>query len=668
MNNEIPEVLKVLFLKNLKFFKNNHKSIYDLVNHIKLEHTSIKVDDSGKIELMYHGSPIYGGDAIKFTEDEVNEFCDVYKGGEIRSSTNIPFPGLYSIPRFFQSHMNETILELYHTSKDIDPNTLYHNDKYDFLVVTGIGLGLHISEILDRVEVRNLLIFETDYELLTISLFFTDWEEIYKKQNIKEGKSITIVSVKSDNKDIEYGSLWNELILRAPHFPFNTVFYNHGRHDKYGGYIRKIKDDQRMFMSLWGHYDDECNQVNHIMHNINNNVMWIPSKNEFKWDKPVVVCGSGPSLDSRIEQLKSIQKNTYVISAGTSLSVLLNNNIIPDFHIEIESDYNVYTTFESINRPLDLKKISLICGIQSSPYIHSLFKDSYSFAKDSLSCSDILDPKENRLRDATPTCVNAALSLALQFEASEVYLFGTDFGFYDVKKHHSVESIYNQKDEGSKRIRETSKKDMVQNFKKPGYLGDCLTTDIYYTTKRRIEMSLKYNKTQYKFKTYNCSDGLIVEETDHIININKSNSKSEFYKKCRNKDKNLNSTIKEKLNKTTVELSNILIRNLKIMPNNIEGISSTTWSISNYISSTFTQENGTLSFFIRGTIWHYMLAGYSISYATPENDREKVIIFWKNRFVDFLEKLPIDLNQTLNKKRSDIKDDESLTKTITESL
>ena len=245
-------------------------------------------------------------------------------------------------------------------------------------------------------------------------------------------------------------------------------------------------------------------------------------------------------------------------------------------------------------------------------------------------------------------------------------MFGTDFGFYDVKKHHSVESIYNQKDEGSKRIRETSKKDMVQNFKKPGYLGDCLTTDIYYTTKRRIEMSLKYNKTQYKFKTYNCSDGLIVEETDHIeksavININKSNSKSEFYKKCRNKDKNLNSTIKEKLNKTTVELSNILIRNLKIMPNNIEGISSTTWSISNYISSTFTQENGTLSFFIRGTIWHYMLAGYSISYATPENDREKVIIFWKNRFVDFLEKLPIDLNQTLNKKRSDIKDDESLT-------
>lgn len=672
MSNNIPSVLEDLFLKNLAFFKVTNKNIYNLVNSIELKHTKIEISEDGKIDLLYQGSSVYGGDAIAYTEKEVEEFSSIYKDGEIRSTTNIPYPGLYSIPRFFQKHLNETITNLYHSSNNVKPEVLHHNNKFDFLVLTGIGLGLHLSELLDKVEVRNLLIFETDYELLTISLFFTDWEEIYKKQDKKDGKSITIIAVNYEDEDVEYGSLWNELILRAPHFPFNTVFYNHGRHDKYGRYLRKIKEDQKMFMSLWGHYDDEMNQLNHIMYNIERNVKWIPNKDDFKWDKPVVVCGSGPSLDERIDQLKEIKDNVYIISAGTSLSVLLENNITPDFQIEIESDYNVYTTFKEITNIEKLKDIILICGIQSTPYIHSLFKESYSFCKDSLSCSDLLEKIENKLKDSTPTCVNAAVSFALQYSAKDIYLFGTDFGFYSIEHHHSKNSIYNKKTDESKVLREASEKNMRENFIKDGYLGDCLTTDMYFTTKRRIEMSLKYTKNIYKFKVFNCSDGLIIEETKHIrkkdkIIIEHKKSSNNFSKMTRDRKNEISTKkIKYTVNKVFEELTDILIKNLEIMPNNINGISTTTWSISNYISTKFSSDNGTLSYFIRGTIWHYMLTGYSIAFATPKEQQEKVIKYWKYRFIDFLDSIKLDLNKTLSKERSTLKNDKTLEKTITE--
>lgn len=672
MSSNIPPILEELFLKNLKYFKIQNPSIYELVNQIKLEHTFINISDEGQISLTYKGRDIYGNDAIKYIEDEVDELLTTYQTGKTQRSITTPSPGLYSIPRFFQTHLNQTIIDMYKEAETVYTSTSHFDDRYDFMVITGIGLGLHISELLDRVEVQNLLIYESDYELLTISLFFTDWEEIYKKQNPKNGKSITIISIKSEDEDFEYGSLWNELIIRSPHFPFNTIFYNHGRHDKYGRFINKIKDDQKMYMSLWGHYDDESNQLNHIIHNVKNNGKWIPDSKSFKWDKPIAVCGSGPSLDDRIEQLKSIRDDVIIISAGTALSPLLKHGITPDFHMEIESDYNVYTALKALEKDDELRKITLISGIQTNPYVYTLFDKSYSYCKDSLSCRDILDNLENSLRDATPTCVNAALSFCFLYKAKEIYLFGTDFGFYDQSKHHSQHSIYHDnKNSVTKLIREISERDMNKNFKQPGYKGDCLTTDMYFTTKRRVEMSILYQKGIYEFNIFNCADGLIVRDTLHIdknqiIKIKNKSEKSEFYKKTRTVQCNLKEKLNKELHKPIKDLFDLLISNLESMENNTIQLSSKIWSISNYLTTSFQNKNGNIYYFIRGTIWHYMLAGYSITYSCEKGQQEKVIKCWKKGFIDFLEKLPSDLKKNIDKERNEIESDNSLRKTITE--
>lgn len=676
--SHIPRVLQDLYLKNLAFFKKRNPQIYGIISNIKPDHSKIIVTDSGDIDLTYNGKSIYGGDAIKFAEAEVKEFNKHYSQDIRLQTISAITPNMYSAPRFFHKHLNETTKQMYLSAEKVSPRVLHQGDRHDFVIMCGIGLGMQISELLDKKDVQNLLIIETDYELLTLSCFFTDWEDIYKKQSTEKNKSISLLLMNEQSIDTERGSLWNELIKRAPHFPYNTVSYNHGRNDKYGGMIRKIISDVTMFISLWGFYDDEVNQLNHVLHNINRKIEFIPSKDSFIWNKPVIVCGSGPSLDKRIKQIKSIRENCILLSAGTSLPVLLKNNLQPDFHIEIESDYAVYNSIKSSNSEADLKEITLICAIQCSPYITTLFKKSYAFVKDSMSIGDIIENKEDKLVEPTPTCVNAAISFAFQYKAKSIYLFGTDFGFYNKDEHHSIHAIYNNdKIDGqeSKNLKEANQKNINNNFKKDGYLGDCLTTNLYYTTKRRLEMAILINRHKYDFTVYNSSDGLIIDNTTHInkneiINLKNLNVKNDehdsFYKHSRKAKDNIKNKLKESLYKDINNICKLLAINIKKMNCDTYSLSSTCWGLSNYISTTFKDECGSNSFFIRGTIWHYMISGYSIAYACEPCKQEAVISIWKDRFIDLLERLPKDLLNSIDKERGSIDEDPNLKRTIKE--
>lgn len=675
--SKIPDILQDIYIKNLKFFEKQNPSIFHVLSNITPDHSKIIITEEGLIDLVYKNKRIYNGDAINYAESEVSEFNDIHKG-EVRKTASIAAtPNSYNAERFFHRHLNKTISEIHENIEFKKMNVIYTDKRHDLLIMTGIGLGLHITELLEKTEIQNLVILETDFELLALSCFFTDWEKIYKIQDKNKSKSITILLINDQELENEQGILWNQLIKRSPHFPYNTVFYNHGRHDKYGKIIRNIQNDTQMYLNLWGFYDDESNQLNHIIHNINNEIKLIPKRNDFKWSKPVIVCGSGPSLDERIHQLKSIRESSILITAGTSLLAVLKYDLIPDFHLELESDYNVFTLLENLDKNI-LKEINLICALQCSPYVTRLFKNSYGFIKDSMAIGDILEKNEDKLLDCTPTCVNAALSIALHYSSKRTYLFGTDFGFYDNNKHHSKNSIYNSieiENENISELKNETNKFMSNNFEKEGYLGKCLTTSVYFTTKRRIEILISSYKAHREYEIFNLSDGLIISNTKHINQdkeINESKESEDDIKIFNNKSRHIEKDTIKKINNTLYpainELCEILINNLENLKSNKKDLSALTWAISNYIDTTFKSKNGSLIYFIRGTLWHYMLAGYSLSYAKDNKESRKVIAIWKKRFIDFLKELPIELKKMLDKKRETIEDDPQLTATIKDSI
>lgn len=673
--SQIPKILEELYLKNLDFFKHQNPKIYEIINTTKLTHSELIISEDGKLDLNYNGRTIYGGDAISYVEKEVIEFNSHFSESEgYRKSTfNATKPDDYLAPRFFHKHLNKTVHQLYKHTKNIYRNRIYGDGRFDFLVITGISLGLHISEILDKIDIQNLLILETDHELLKLSCYTTDWQDIYRKQSVSKNKSISIILLNDISEESENAALWNQLIKRAPHFPYNSVFYNHGRHDKYGQLIKKINKDITMFMNLWGFYDDEKNQLNHTLYNLNNKSKLIPSKHSFKWDRPVIICGSGPSLDSRIDQLLSIRDNCILISAGTSLGPLLNNKLIPDFHVEIESNYGVKDALKAINKPEMLKEITLICAIQCSPYILNLFKDHLAFIKDSMAVgSIILDNPKDKLLNPTPTCVNAAFALANHYKAKEILLFGTDFGFYKREDHHSKNTIYSEDNvnDNTESIKDYNKKLMDDNFIEEGYQGDCMTTGIYFTTKRRLEVAIQGAKLENQsVKILNLSDGLIIKGAHHIekgskITIpNKNNNfKRVFIDNSIHPNNQIYFDIINRLKDTINSLCKLLIENIKIMKHDSKSLSSTMWAISNYLEEDFKTKNKEIVYFIRGSLWHYMITGYSIIKSAPIDEHEELTKIWSRRFIDLLITLPKDLEQELYKDRSDLEKDPQLKK------
>ncbi len=97
-----------------------------------------------------------------------------------------------------------------------------------------------------------------------------------------------------------------------------------------------------------------------------------------------------------------------------------------------------------------------------------------------------------------------------------------------------------------------------------------------------------------------------------------------------------------------------------------DDMSASCWAIANYISTTFSIKYPTLTYMTRGSIWHYLLSGYSISCAFEEADKEQIINIWKHEFIDFLNKLPSHIKHVAYRER--FPDDISIKSTIKDSL
>ena len=64
------------------------------------------------------------------------------------------------------------------SSEKRDVIKLAELDCIPILVVNGIGLGYHLAEIYERIDVMNLIIVEPDLDVFYLSLYCFDWANL----------------------------------------------------------------------------------------------------------------------------------------------------------------------------------------------------------------------------------------------------------------------------------------------------------------------------------------------------------------------------------------------------------------------------------------------------------------------------------------------------------
>ena len=151
----------------------------------------------------------------------------------------------------------------------------------------------------------------------------------------------------------------------------------------------------------------------------------------------VVIIAGGPSLDDNLDFVRSCrERNIIIMSVTTVLKRLLKEGIVPDYTVLMDPKEETYAQIRGIeneDRPV------MIVGSTSYWKIASVYSGSKYIA-----FQEGYDPAENKAREigveVFPTghsVTTLALSIALKFGASKIYLVGADMAYKDGASHAS---------------------------------------------------------------------------------------------------------------------------------------------------------------------------------------------------------------------------------------
>lgn len=154
--------------------------------------------------------------------------------------------------------------------------------------------------------------------------------------------------------------------------------------------------------------------------------------------RPIVICGSGPSLEGAIEFLQKNSDDCFVIAVDNALMPLLSNGIFPDAIIAVESQLAVEKSYIGSAGT----KIDIIADLTSRPHVLNLTGGGVSFFMSEYEQCNYLE----RIKKVFNCIIIpplgsvglAATEIALILRKNEnvpVFICGLDFSFKPCKTH-----------------------------------------------------------------------------------------------------------------------------------------------------------------------------------------------------------------------------------------
>jgi len=491
----------------MQFLKEGWKSIYEEVLKADITEYELTPTSSGKFNISINGHKLYPDNIDEAIEKQVTTFLEK--------------PSCFFKKPSWSEHSN---LGYIHDDlvTDIEKNSPYIKGKenftdyhhhldsfFPFILMMGIGSGQHIQELINKAQnIKQILIIDESYELLKVSFHLIDWRPIFRYFKEKNRGLYFVIGAKYN--EIVSGSL--NTIFK--YMPYQFYFIPHYTHYN-STFFTKVKDlflsKVNLGFSGLGFYDDEVIGLTHTLKNLQHNQPVYRWNNPLPKNSTVFIIGSGPSLDQDIETIKKLSNQAIIFSCGTSLKVLYENDITPDYHLEIERPEFTLDVIQD-NLPKEyLRTISMIGLNVIYPEVYKLFKDSKIFFRDNDAGSSVVPEDIPKISHCNPTVVNAAITFASDIGFKNIFLFGTDMGYKDPDNHHSKKSAY-YKGSLVKHQPKTLKQEHSGNFDNNEKF---FSTDIFLWCKQRVENCIiDYNERKQKNINYfNCSDGLSIART-----------------------------------------------------------------------------------------------------------------------------------------------------------
>ncbi len=440
MERTITELKKIVSLIRMQDYTESKKKIRWFLK-----------DELGTETFMKSVLNVYGQSAVS---DCIKNVLDAFESGDMVLMADIMeavcIPALERMGGDFESvkigdYSVEKTLSGYLTVKDdiaghyLHSNTdpmeearalierIYDPDKSEY-VIWGCGFGYHAVQFLEQSEYSiRIRVYDEDIKLIEAAGIYGVYSQISKEY---------LELIPDPNAEAFLRDISNSNPGIFMHFPS----------------IKKIKDEAvkdrlyRLFLS----WNGTIQLRNRLAVNFRKNVFNCDSNvceiaGLFSGNEVVIVAG-GPSVNTNEDFLKeSKNKNRMIISVTTSLKRLADKGIIPDYAIVMDSNENTYAHMNGLS---DTSYPIIVDSTAYWRFAENHFGKKYLALQNGYERAEKLALKQGVMTfDTGGSVTTLALSLALQFKASAIFLVGADMAFKDGQSHAEGTSYNHRENE-----------------------------------------------------------------------------------------------------------------------------------------------------------------------------------------------------------------------------
>ncbi len=396
-----PELMKKLTLFNNSLEDGSYCATYDLeyingyfdVRQLATSHylytqnsELISKDITDKVNYKKDSYTFEGFPLYRVPDEKLSELDDRSEG----------FEDIFPIMRYYIENSNE-----YDLMKQIE--------KFIFI---GTGLGLHISQIDNKIKSKEYLIIEDDIELFRLSLFTAPYYKLSEH-------SMLYFSIADDE---------NFFLITARSFLRNTFFYN--RYLKYSYFAahseNKIKQIQNALSTqdfAFFPYKQLLKKYLRPLEYINDGYKILNISKHFDKslfnNKPVLLLAAGPTFKKNISWVKKNQDKFIIVAIAAVLNTLYEHNIKPDIVTHIDGYEGSLPLFDGIPTKEFLKDTIIVFGSFALSKLRELFTKEQIFYQES-STSYF----EGFGTSSGPCVGSHTLIFSLILNSTELYLLG----------------------------------------------------------------------------------------------------------------------------------------------------------------------------------------------------------------------------------------------------
>lgn len=356
----------------------------------------------------------------------------------------------------------------------------------------GIATGLHIAHYLSQTQVRDIILIEPDLDGFCLSTFFLDYEALDKHNRL-------VLHVGPDLPEEQLSTLINESHITAP--VWLRILPGYPPSDELTKLIQRLHLRWRSLIEILVPFDREVRNLTYGLRNLKAKlpVNYLPPK--LSDNSRIVVIGSGPSLNDNLEWLKNNQDKLIIFATHSSVKVLKQHGIRPDFQCSLDTEIG-----EAILDKLELDpEIPFISYYKASSLILERFK-KVLLVNERNKANPVLFNPELMLNHTHPTSGNLAVSTAIFAKPKRLYLLGMDLGFRDLSKEHAQGYWAGEAESNTPDQAQTSL--AVANFESSQ--GSVYTKSYYDSARMTVEGALK-SVLDEGTEVFNLSDGVRIQ-------------------------------------------------------------------------------------------------------------------------------------------------------------